>query len=140
MSLKAQSSKLKAQKGQVMLITVLALSGTILGATAIAGLLMLYQIRQTTDAANSAKAIYAADSGIEWRLYRFFKVDSQTCNPDCEGSGFADCLPPTMTNITNPPDPIKTSCETVGGAATTITIKSTGVSSRNSRAFEIILQ
>lgn len=60
------------QAGQAMLLTVLSVGGTILGATAIAGLLMLYQIRSATDFANSAKAIFAADAGTEWVLYSYF--------------------------------------------------------------------
>lgn len=60
------------REGQVMILTVLALGGAILGATTIAGLLMLYQIRQATDLANSGKAIYAADAGLEWTLYNWF--------------------------------------------------------------------
>ena len=52
-----------------MLLTTITLSGALLGATTIAGLLMLYQIRQTTDIANSTKAIFAADGGLEWGLY-----------------------------------------------------------------------
>jgi len=64
--------------GQAMILAVLALGGTILGATTIAGLLMTYQIRQTTEAANSAKAIFAADSGLECGLYSFFK-NSNVC-------------------------------------------------------------
>ena len=58
-----------------MILTVLALGGTILGATTVAGLLMLYQIRQSTDLENSAKAIFAADAGIEWALYKFVRQD-----------------------------------------------------------------
>ena len=72
-----------------MLLTVLALGGTVLGATTIAGLLTVYQIRQTTDLANSAKAISAADTGIEWGLYQFFKPDTSR---SLEGSG------PVLTN------------------------------------------
>lgn len=56
-----------------MLIATLALGGAILGATSIAGLLMLYQIRATTDIENSAKAIFAADAGVEWALYSDFR-------------------------------------------------------------------
>lgn len=56
-----------------MLLTVLILSGTVIGATAIAGLLMRYQIRQTTNVVNSAKAIFAADSGLECQFYRRFQ-------------------------------------------------------------------
>lgn len=59
-----------------MILAVLALGGAILGATTIAGLLMTYQIRQTTDAANSAKAIFAADMGLECGLYNRFKGGS----------------------------------------------------------------
>lgn len=69
-----------------MLLTVLVLGGTILGATTIGGLLVLYQLRQTADLANSTKAVFAADAGIEWGLYEFFK------NPSM---GF---LKPTMSN------------------------------------------
>ncbi len=67
----------RRRSGQVMIITILVLGGAILSATTIAGLLMLYQIRQTTDIANSGKAIYAADAGIEWALYTWFCTPSK---------------------------------------------------------------
>lgn len=56
-----------------MLIAVLSLGGAMLAATTIAGLLMLYQIRASTDSENSAKAIFAADTGVNWALYSFYK-------------------------------------------------------------------
>ena len=129
-------------KGQVMLITVLVLSGTILGATAIAGLLMLYQIRQSTDIVNSTKAIYAADSGIEWQLYKFFKApdpDAQKCKT-CAESDFA-CPPPEFQNDFS----LKTTFETICSVQTVnekpvVNVKSTGLSGNSARAFEIILQ
>lgn len=92
--------------GQVMLLTVLVLGGTILGATTIGGLLVLYQLRQTADLANSTKAVFAADAGIEWGLYEFFKSPAQgfltptfsngatsltTCYKDAAMSQSADC-------------------------------------------------
>ena len=55
-----------------MLLTVLIVSGTILGATTIAGLLMLYQIRQATNFSQSLQALFAADTGLEWKLYQSF--------------------------------------------------------------------
>ncbi len=61
--------KNRKRSGQVMILTVLALGGTILGAATVASLLVVYQIRQSTDLANSARAIFAADTGIEWGLY-----------------------------------------------------------------------
>ncbi len=71
----------KSEKGQVMILSVLALGGTILGATTIAGLLMVYQLRSTSDVANSAKAIFAADAGIDWMLYQFSKPSSTDTQP-----------------------------------------------------------
>lgn len=58
-----------SREGQAMLLTVIALGGTLLGATTIAGLLMLYQIRQATDLKDSNKAIFAADAGMEMVSY-----------------------------------------------------------------------
>ncbi|MBU4387844.1 hypothetical protein KJ644_05285 [Candidatus Dependentiae bacterium] len=59
--------------GQVMLLTALILGGAILGASTIAGYLMTLKIRASSDIANSAKAIFAADTGIEWELYKQFQ-------------------------------------------------------------------
>jgi hypothetical protein len=70
-----------ARRGQAMLLATLALGGAILGATTIAGLLMLYQIRATTDSEHSAQAIFAADSGVEWTLYDFYCDATSTLNP-----------------------------------------------------------
>ena len=65
-----------------MLIAVLSLGAAILGATTVAGLLTLYQIRATTDTANSAKAIFAADAGMEWALFNHY----------CAGSSSTQCV------------------------------------------------
>lgn len=67
------------KEGQVMILAVLALGGVILGATTIAGMLMAYQIRRATDLENSARAIFAADAGVECALYNNFKGGS--CPP-----------------------------------------------------------
>ncbi len=106
----------KGHKGQVMLLTVLVIGGLLLGASSIAGLLMVYQIRQSSDVVNSTKAIFAADTGIEWELYRMFKD--------------ANYSKPSMTNNAD----FNT---TVYG---TSTIKSVGTSGNSSRAFEMNLQ
>jgi hypothetical protein len=58
------------RKGQVMLMSIIAISGTLLGATTLAGLLMIYQLHGSTDSGNSAKAIFAADTGIDWGMYQ----------------------------------------------------------------------
>lgn len=60
-----------------MILTTLILSGTILAAITVAGLLMLYQIRQAGNAMQSGRAIFVADAGLEYELYRFYVAD---CN------------------------------------------------------------
>jgi len=60
----------KRQNGQIILLTVLVLAGSMLAASTIAGYLMLLKIRGASDITNSAKAIFAADSGVEWELYK----------------------------------------------------------------------
>ena len=69
-------------------MSVMMLGGILLSATAIAGLLMKYQIRQTNDAANSAKALFAADAGLESESYcviqqKDFLVSNPTSQPNC---------------------------------------------------------
>lgn len=65
------SKKNNSKDGQIMLMSVLTIGAVMLGATAIAGFLVLYQIRMSTNASDSAKAIFAADAGIEWGIYSF---------------------------------------------------------------------
>jgi hypothetical protein len=88
-----------------MLIAVLTLGATMLGATTIAGLLMLYQIRQATDFGNSAKSVFAADAGAEWALYSYFRGES-TPAPTFENNAtvlvncYDDSDPPLVTPCT----------------------------------------
>lgn len=63
------NSRVSGKEGQAMLLTVMMLSGVILSVSLVAGLLMIYQIRQAGNFTNSAKAIFAADSGVEWWYY-----------------------------------------------------------------------
>ena len=46
-----------SQNGQVMILTVVAIGGTLLAATTVAGLLVVYQLRQSSDAVNLQFAI-----------------------------------------------------------------------------------
>jgi len=57
-------------------MSVLTLGAVMLGATAISGFLILYQIRMSSNAADSAKAIFAADAGIDWGIYSFTRPTS----------------------------------------------------------------
>lgn len=135
-SLNSLPSTLNPKKGQVMLITVVTLSGTLLAATTIAGLLMLYQLRQASDIANSAKAIMAADAGLEWRMYKFLKADNGVCKDDCpDGAG---CPAPDLSNGAT----FQATCSSKisDDGVETVNIRSTGLSQKNTRAFEITFQ
>ncbi len=68
--------KKKANSGQVMLLTVLVISALFLGVTAIAGLLMNYQLRQVTNIVDATKAIFAADAAIERSLFVVYRCNS----------------------------------------------------------------
>ncbi|MEK9173610.1 MAG: vWA domain-containing protein [Patescibacteria group bacterium] len=56
-------------RGQTMLLVVMMISGTILSISLVAGILMVYQIRQAGNFTNSAKAIFAADTGVGWWFF-----------------------------------------------------------------------
>jgi hypothetical protein len=87
------------RKGQVMIISVVTLSGILLAAAAIAGLLMTYQLRSANDTVNSAKALFAADAGIEAATYCYFKgCGSQSPESFVESMAFE-----TSTGGSSPP-------------------------------------
>ena len=124
-----------SRSGQVMILTILALGGTLLGATTIAGLLTLYQIRNSTDLANSAKAIFAADAGVEWGLYKF----------SCANGGLqTPCVVPEPdANISfSNGSSVKVTCLGAGAVVdctnpSVTSIKSVGASGGSTRAFEV---
>lgn len=64
--------------GQIMLLSIMILGGVMLSASMIAGLLLRHQIRQVNDAVSSAKAVFAADTGIELVSWCWFTM---LCNP-----------------------------------------------------------
>lgn len=98
-SLKTINYKLKTGKGQVVLLTVLVLGGSILGASAIAGYLMLLSIRGATDLTSSAKAIMAADTGIEWELFRIFQDANQPPPIFLNNATFTSTVDPVSVHI-----------------------------------------
>ena len=73
--------------GQVMLLSVVLMGGILLTAGAFAGLLLIYQVRQANDSVNSAKALFAADAGIEAGSYQYTKLGE-----------FGDVTVPPLTN------------------------------------------
>lgn len=120
-----------ARSGQVMILTILALGGTLLGATTVAGLLTLYQLRNSTDLTNSAKAIFAADAGLEWGLYNY----------SCASSGKLPCPLPAPGTLPNGAT-VRVTCQDGAGAAlacddaAVASVKSVGAAGGSSRAFE----
>ncbi len=56
-----------------MIMVVVMIGGLLLAATAIAGLLTVYQIQQSNDAVSSAQAFFAADAALEWQLANYNK-------------------------------------------------------------------
>lgn len=55
----------KTSKGQTMLFMVFTMSIVILGATALANLLVVYELRQASSISQSTQALFSADAGIE---------------------------------------------------------------------------
>ena len=109
---------LKNNKGQALLVVVMILGATMLGVTTIAGYITVQKIRTVTDIVDSTKAIYAADSGIDWWFYKKFVAE-----PSEEGE---IPVPPQPTFSNNAELEIRES-ETI--------VKSIGHSGRSYRAF-----
>ena len=81
------------QKGQIMLISIMILGGVMIGATAIGGFLLRSQIAQVNNAAESTKALFAADAGVEAVAWCFFEKAEET--PACDApSKVADSFCP----------------------------------------------
>lgn len=126
-SLKSKTYHLSPNSGQVIILTVLVLGGTILGATTVAGLLMLYQIRQAGDMGHSGRAIFAADSGIEWALYTSLNPEEKLMPPEFKNGATVDvkCF-----------DNDGESTECLGANAQEV--RSVGSSGNTSRAFGLV--
>ncbi len=75
-----------------MIISIMILGGIMLSASVIGGVLVLHQIRQVQDAASSAKAVFAADTGLEYASWCFFRegcgtgIGSSISSVDCGGA------------------------------------------------------
>jgi len=132
------------RSGQAMLIAVLSLGGAILGATTVAGLLTLYQLRAANDSQNSAKAIFAADSGVEWTLFDYYCGRAGRCVAGAPDDGQikppASSLPSFVNGAT-----ISIACVDANGASSPCSDASTteavtvGASGNVKRAFAVQL-
>ncbi len=115
--------------GQVMLMSVIMLGGILLTSGVIGGLLVVQQIRQSTDTVNSAKAIFAADAALEWMTYCLVVT-----TPDC--SEYLDTFGNTPITFSNGAS--ASSSYSIGVGATYI--NSQGFSGKAMRALETAFQ
>lgn len=122
----------KMRRGQVMILTILALGGTILGATTIAGLLTLDQIRLTTNANNSARAIFAADAGLEWAFYNLTCSGDSTKACPLDKPAFSNGASVTVICFDKDGNSLDDKCNVPGVQR----IRSVGTAAADSRAFE----
>jgi hypothetical protein len=96
MTIRPFHKKIKNKEaGQVLLITVLIMMSTFALAIAIGGM-VLYELRSMVNTNESVKAIYAAESGIEWGLYKTNK-DPYALKPEMKNGTEFEC-PDTCTN------------------------------------------
>ncbi len=127
---------INSSRGQVMLASVIILGGILASATAIAGILMVYQIREASDSENSAQALFAADSGIEAATLCFTK-------PDKCGGGFTIENPPLQEDFREFVSKAVTfeikKTEEVVGNDTETTITSRGLAKNTIRILEAVL-
>ena len=119
-------NRYQLRRGQVMLLSVIAITGTLLGATTLSGLLMVYQLRGTSDSGNSAKAIFAADAGLDWGLYQnVYPTSSDPAPSLSNGADFTlTCYDSTSVEI---------SCRDASVAS----IRSVGHAGNSYRALEV---
>lgn len=113
-----------------MLLSVLLISSAVLGAATIAGLLVVFQLRQTADAESSAQAVFAADSGIERALYTKYQLGGCVDGTIIESNdvGVNDVF--TVPNRT-------IDYKVVFGGGGCISATSAGRSGRSARAFSL---
>lgn len=73
------------EKGQLLLITLLVMGGVFAVGMAV-GLAFLNEARTSRQSLDSVKAIYAAQSGLEFELYKCFKNPSAAAPPMTNGT------------------------------------------------------
>ena len=71
-----------SRSGQIMLLSVMIIGGVMLSAAAVGSLLVRHQLRQVNDSIDSAKAFFAADTGIEVSSFCYFKGCGHGYGPD----------------------------------------------------------
>ncbi len=133
-------------RGQAMLLAVTLIGSVVLIFSSISGYFILQRLRMAADFVDSSKAIYAADTGLEWKLYQCFKCgqggqtfcDINPVTGNCSSNQAVDNLAPSMEDSLT--SFISNVAINVVGASTTYDFKSVGTSNKSHRAFELILE
>jgi hypothetical protein len=88
-------------KGQAIIMVVIMIGGLLFMATTVAGLLMFYQIQESTSFGESTQAIYGADAGLEKAVYYYYyKYDgSDNCYPKPCNVEYASMSLPNGTEV-----------------------------------------
>lgn len=133
-------------RGQAMLLTVTLIGSVVLIFSSISGYFIIQRLRMAADFVDSSKAIYAADTGLEWKLYQCFKCDQggnifcdiNVGTNNCSSNPTVDALSPTLTDSLT--SFISTITTNIVGTSTVYNFKSIGKSNKSYRAFELILE
>jgi|GEM_PF-2815445 hypothetical protein len=126
-------SEFRKNSGQVMLMSVLLICGAILGVSALASTLVLQQLKKSTGAGESARAVFAADAGAERALWlRYHDEEGLGIWSACkDGESHAGSLPPVPLVKLNGKDEytiVFNSCDSAS---------SLGQAGRSARAFTV---
>ena len=109
--------KKNQNSGQIMLLSIVIIGTSILVVSIVAGYLMVQRLRFSSNMVDSAKAVFAADAGIECELYNVSNPGAFNCND---------------SNVLNFDDPL-VSVQTTSDMVSYV--KSTGTSNKSKRAF-----
>jgi hypothetical protein len=115
------------KRGQAMILAVLALGGTILGATTVAGFLTLYQLREATNFEASSKSIFTADAGTEWALYNYYHGATAMAD-DCPLAIANGAPSPSQTCTFSNGATVQVTCSDSNNSPTSCNASSTAVS------------
>jgi len=84
-----QTNVIKRKNGQALILSTVLIGSALLSASAIAGFVLFFQIRQAGDSESSAAAFYAADAGMEKAIYCYYRENFSIEDVDvyCDTSG-----------------------------------------------------
>lgn len=101
-----QTNVIKEKNGQALILSTVLIGGALLSASAIAGFVLFFQIRQAGDAESSTAAFYAADAGIERATYCYYRQNFSTEDVDtfCNTLGDTQKLIGGVGSCINPGD------------------------------------